>query len=66
MFTHAMPVRAIMCMAKELPLKKLGEIPWVSNASVTELLFKDGKFTLVKEGYDVHLGKLSTRLSKDV
>ena len=65
-FTHAMPVRAIMCMAKELPLKNLGEIPWVSNPSVTELLFKDGKFTLVKEGYDVHLGKLSTRLSKDV
>lgn len=65
-FTHATPVRAIMCMAKGMPLKKLGEIPWVSNASVTELEYKDGKFTLLTEGYDRHLGNLSTHLSEDV
>lgn len=64
--THATPVRVFMthCMGKSLAEMK--DVPWVSNASVTEVEYSDGKFTVITPGYDKHLGDMRTALPKNV
>lgn len=60
--THAHPVRTAVCKWKNVPLEKMKEVPWVSNASVTVAEYADGKFTLKSVGYDAHLISLKTDL----
>ena len=38
--------------------------PWVKNASVTELFFAGGKFSMGKIGYAEQLNSLVTSISK--
>ena len=44
--THATPIRAMESWAKFLDFSRMGELPWVSNASVTELFYEDGVWQL--------------------
>lgn len=64
--THATPIRAMQCHWNNLPLDAMKDIPWVSNASVTEVTYEDGVWTLVKIGYDAHLKNLKTILPENV
>ena len=64
--THATPIRAMQCIVSGLDLGEMRNIPWVSNASVTELIFEDGKFHLGKVGQDVHLSGLRTVFPSNV
>lgn len=64
--THATPVRAMQCMTVECAVEGMKDIPWVSNASVTEIRYKEGKCKLVKVGEDTHLSKLKTELPANV
>ena len=58
--THATPIRAMESWAKFLDFSRMGEIPWVSNASVTELFYEDGVWQLGKVSQDSHLQDLRT------
>lgn len=64
--THATPVRATQCMYGGYTLDEMKDIPWVSNASVTELDYVDGKFVLVNAGLDSHLAEFRSVLPANV
>ena len=64
-FSHATCIRCFgaFCMGKGL--KNMQSVPWPNNASVTEVDYDNGKFTLVKYGYDDFMGQKKTGLSED-
>jgi len=64
--THATPVKVLACRILYDDVKKVSEIGWVSNASVTEIDYEDGKFSVVKLGYDKHLGTMATVLPESI
>ncbi|MBO4898458.1 MAG: histidine phosphatase family protein [Clostridia bacterium] len=64
--THAIPIRAMQCEMENLPLSEMKNIPWVSNASVTEAIYENGKWTLGKVGYDKHLAGFKTVIPKTI
>lgn len=63
--THATPIRVTQCFAQGRPLSEMKDIPWVSNASVTEIDY-DGAFHIVKAGYDNYLGDVVSILPANV
>ena len=64
--THATPIRATECALRGLPLSEMYTVPWVSNASVTELSYENGDLSLVSVGEDRHLASLQSTLPKNV
>ena len=64
--THATPVRSIQTFCEYGDIGEMQKTTWVPNASVTELTYENGEFTLVKVGYVEHLKELVTVLSKDI
>ncbi len=64
--THATPVRIMECICRGLPIAELKNIPWVSNASVTELRYNDGKWEIIRCGYDEHLADMRSKLPANV
>ena len=64
--THATPIRVTQCLLGGHTLDEMKNIPWVSNCSVTEIHYLDGKWELVKIGYDKHLADLKTVLPANV
>ena len=65
-FTHATPVRCMAGYCKKLSLDTLKDVPWASNASVTEVHYQDGEFSLVEYSKDDFLGELKTELPDNV
>ncbi len=63
--THATPIRVISTLSEGLPISEMGQVPWVSNASISIFEY-DGQFTLVKKNITSHLGSLKTDLPKGV
>ena len=64
--THATPVRAVMTMTQYGDLRKMQDVPWVSNASVTTVIYQDGQWQCIEAGEDRHLEGMRTVLSKSV
>ena len=64
--THATPIRVSQCLLGGHTLDEMKNIPWVSNCSVTEAHYENGKWELVKIGYDEHLADLKTVLPTNV
>ena len=64
--THATPVRVLMCHCMGKPIEFMQRIPWVSNASVTTVVWEDGVFSLERAGFDDHLKGLCTSLPDKV
>ena len=64
--THATPVRVMECLTQNRPLDELKDVPWVSNASVTEFIYEAGKWSIEKRGYDEHLADLRSILPPNV
>lgn len=58
--THATPIRVVQCLLSGYPLGEMKKVPWVSNASVTELSWENGVWKLEKIGQDAHLANLKT------
>lgn len=65
-FTHATPIRSVEWRLSAQPLSHMQKIPWVSNASVTELEYDCGMLTMKKIGQDAHLSDMRTALPNDV
>ena len=64
--THATPIRALLCRLKGYAPDRMKEIPWVSNASVTVVRVEADRWSLVQEGYDLHLAELKTQFPANV
>lgn len=64
--THATPIRVSQCLLQGLSLDAMKDIPWVSNASVTELIYESGKWNFVNVGEDKHLLQLKTSFPANV
>lgn len=64
--THATPIRAMMSLVATGSVAGMKDIPWVTNASFSELIYENGiwKFGLVSQ--DSHLSELITRDSANV
>ena len=60
--THGTPIRAIQCFCEGKTLQQMKDVPWVSNASVTELIFENQRLKIDNVSYDAHLGALTSVL----
>ncbi len=63
--THATPIRVISTLGAGIDPCEMGQIPWVSNASMSIFEF-DGRFKTVKTDITTYLGGKSTALPKGV
>lgn len=64
--THATPIRAMQCLLDGYSIEYMKNIPWVSNASVTEITYDNGKWKIVNVGMDEHLSELRTTFPANV
>ena len=64
--THATPIRAIQCHCQGKPVSQMKDIPWVTNASITTVIYEDHKLRLQEVGHDAHLGKIVSRFPSNV
>ena len=64
--THATPIRVTQSMIQTGGVERMKDIPWVSNASVSELEYHSGEWKLIQIGYDKHLAELRTELPEDI
>jgi broad specificity phosphatase PhoE len=64
--THATPIRVTECMVKHGNLDPMKDIPWVTNASISELIYENGKFEFKTVSYDEHLKGLQTKMPANV
>ena len=64
--THATPVRVSQCLIEHGDLEKMKDVPWVSNASVSEIEYCDGTWKCIRMSQDEHLGELCTVLPDNV
>ena len=65
-FTHATPIRAMQSIIETGDTDQMENIPWVSNASVTEVKIQNGKWNIEKTGIDSHLEDTKTTLPANV
>ncbi len=63
---HAMGIRTLQWRLSGQPLSYMQQLPWVSNASVTEVFCEDGVFRLGKVSQDAHLTGMKTQLPANV
>lgn len=64
--THATPIRIMQTLIQKGTLDEMKNIKWVSNASVTELVYNNGNFECKAVGLDSHLSKIKTVLPANV
>jgi len=64
--THAAVIRVAQCIVERGSVENLVKTPWVSNASVTEITYDDGRWELICASIDEHLKELKTTFSKFV
>lgn len=64
--THATPVRVVQWHMTGLPADAMQSIPWVSNASVTELKWENETLSPVNVGQDAHLADMKTVLPSTI
>lgn len=64
--THATPIRTMLWKTTGKDLGEMQKIPWVSNASVTELVYRDGQLFPVKVSQDSHLSDMMSALPPNV
>ena len=64
--THATAIRAIQSKVSGVGLAGMKDVPWVVNASVTELCYENGVFSLGKIGQAEHLQDLRTDMPANV
>ena len=64
--THATPIRAAKCVFGGYTFDEMKDIPWASNASVSEFIYNDGVFTVESYGKDEYLAELKSYLPANV
>ncbi len=64
--SHATVIRALFTYFSDKPFAEIGDVPFVPNSSVSIIEYENGKFTVIQNGYDDHLGGLATTLPTNV
>ena len=64
--THATPIRVLELRASGRGFEFMQNIPWVTNASVSEFEYHNGKLLTVKISQDKHLADLVSALPANV
>lgn len=64
--THATPIRALQCRCEGKPVSEMKDVPWVTNASVSTILYDSGTFRLQERCHDSHLGDIVSRFPSNV
>lgn len=64
--THATPIRVSECIWRGCPLSEMKDFPWVSNASVTEVIYSNGVFKFCGVGIDDFQQNLRSVLASNV
>lgn len=61
-FTHVTPIRSMECMVRDGSVEKIAEYSWVSNASVSEFSYENGRWKIIEMSQDKHLSGMRTAL----
>lgn len=64
--THGGVIKVLECYLRGLPITRLNEIGWVSNASISEIWCDGGHYEIKSLSYDDYLAGLKTHLPKTV
>ena len=64
--SHGGVIKTLNCYFMGMDITKMNDIEWASNASITEVWYDDGKYTIKKFSFDDYLGELKTQLPKTV
>ena len=64
--THATPIRALQCHCEGKTLAQMKDVPWVTNASVTTVVYENETFRLEEVCHDEHLGAIVSRFPSNV
>lgn len=64
--THATPIRALQCYCEGKTLAQMKDVPWVTNASVTTVVYENGTLRLQEACHDAHLGSIVSRFPSNV
>lgn len=60
--SHATPIRVMLNMVINNDVRRMNEVPWVSNASVSVIEKGNGKWSVISVSEDKHLSGLRTAL----
>ena len=63
---HATPIRTLQWHVSGQDLGYMQQIPWVSNASVSEFVYENGTMRAVKISQDAHLADMKTVLPSNI
>lgn len=58
--THGTALKALLCKFRGIPLSEFPKQKWCDNASVTMVETENGQYHVTLDGYNEHLGDLST------
>lgn len=58
--THGTAIKALLCHFRKLPLSEFPNQKWCDNAAVTVVEAENGEYNVTVDGYNEHLGDLST------
>ena len=61
--THRVLLRTLQCMWENRPLSDINKCEWLSNCSVSEVLFSNGRLIPVNVGQDGFMGDFITRVN---
>ncbi len=64
--THACALRSLLTAINKLSAEECAKMGWVSNASITTVIYENGKFEATQIGYDEYLKSLKTQLPKNI
>lgn len=64
--THAAFLRALLCYWQNVPLEGMKDVPWVPNASVTEVLWREKEAPVVRPAEYSFLHGQVTRLASGI
>lgn len=64
--THAAAIKALQCHCEGRPLDEMKDVPWVDNASVTDIVWENDRLRVIEAGHSAHLGELVSKLPKNV
>ncbi len=64
--THACALRSLLTAINQLSAEDCAQMRWVSNASITTVIYENGKFKTTQIGYDEYLKSLKTQLPKNI
>ena len=64
--SHGAAIRSMTTFISGLPVERMKELDWASNASVTVAYHGENGFRLETLGYDEHIGDLRSTLPKSV